>query len=62
MARLKVTLKRSLIGRTQRQRQTAKGLGLSRPNTSVIVEDTPSTRGMINKVSHLVDVTEVDET
>ena len=54
--RLKVTQIKSAIGRPAKQRIVLKGLGLSRPNKSVTVVDTEATRGMIRKVSHLVDV------
>jgi large subunit ribosomal protein L30 len=53
-----ITLKRSLIGRTERQRATVRGLGLRRVNHTVTVEDTACTRGMINKVLPLLLVTE----
>lgn len=56
MAKLKITLIRSLIGRPQDQRATVWSLGLRRLYSSVVHEDTPSIRGMINKVSHLVKV------
>ena len=49
---------KSAIGYNRRQRATLAGLGLRRLNHVVKVEDTPSTRGMINKVSHLVTVVE----
>lgn len=60
MSRLKVTLVRGLPGSQQRQRITVRGLGLRRVHHSVIVEDTPSIRGMIDKVKHLVTVEEVE--
>lgn len=49
---------RSQIGYTERQRATLRGLGFHRMHQVVEVEDTPSTRGMINKVSHLIVVLE----
>jgi large subunit ribosomal protein L30 len=49
---------KSVIGYNDRQRATVRGLGLRRIRHVVEVEDTPSTRGMINKVSHLVQVVE----
>lgn len=61
MAQLKVTLDRSLNGRTMPQRESAKGLGLRKREQTVIVEDTPASRGMINKISHLVSVETVEE-
>ncbi|EJE1699421.1 50S ribosomal protein L30 [Listeria monocytogenes] len=59
MAKLKITLKRSLIGRPQPQRKTVQALGLGKTNSVVVKEDNPAIRGMITKVSHLVDVKEV---
>ena len=55
---LKLKLTRSLIGSTERQRQTVKGLGLRRIHHSVELQDTPEIRGMLRKVLHLVDVIE----
>jgi large subunit ribosomal protein L30 len=60
MTKLKVILKRSLIGTTERQRATVVGLGLRRIRDSRTLENTPAVRGMVKKVIHLVDVTEVD--
>ncbi len=51
-----VTLKRSLIGCTQSQRETIRCLGLSRRHQSVEVNDTPANRGQILKVQHMLDV------
>jgi len=59
VAKLKITLVRSLIGRPEKQRVTVRTLGLTRLNRSVIHEDTPQIRGMINKVSHLLKVEEI---
>jgi len=56
-----VTQVRSLSGSTERQRLTLKGLGLRKRHHEVVVEDTPAIRGMISKVSHLVEVEEVEE-
>ena len=55
---IKVTWKRSAIGRTKRQGLTLKSMGFRRLNQTVELQDTPSTRGMIAKVSHLVAVSE----
>jgi large subunit ribosomal protein L30 len=52
--KIKVTLIRSLIGTKQAHRQTARGLGLRRINSSVEVDDTPAVRGMINSIYYLV--------
>ena len=59
MAELKVTLKRSVIGRPQNQKDTVKALGLGKVNSSVVKPDNVAIKGMINTVSHLVDVEEV---
>ncbi len=58
MAKLKITLIRSLIGKPETQRVTVRTLGLKKLNSSVMQEDNPQIRGMINKVSHLVKVEE----
>ena len=57
--KLKVTLKRSVIGSTKEQRDTIVGLGLRKINHSRVLENTPAVRGMIKKVIHLLDVEEV---
>jgi large subunit ribosomal protein L30 len=49
----------SAIGRESSQRQTLVGLGLNKIGRKRELEDTPSVRGMINKVKHLVRVEEV---
>ncbi|WP_221887433.1 50S ribosomal protein L30 [Enterococcus durans] len=59
MAELKVTLKRSIIGRPQNQRDTVKALGLTKINSSVVKPANDAIKGMINTVSHLVDVEEI---
>lgn len=53
---VKVTQVRSAIGRPKWQRQVLIGLGLNKMNRTRELEDTPSVRGMINKVHHLVRV------
>ncbi len=53
---LRVTQVRSPIGRQNDQRQTLIGLGLNKMHRTRELEDTPSVRGMINKISHLVRV------
>ena len=57
--KLMVTLKRSVIGSTETQRATVRGLGLRKVNQSRVLENTPAVRGMVKKVLHLVDVSEV---
>ena len=59
--KLKVTLTRSGINRPERQKVTIKGLGLTRMNKTVILNDTPAIRGMIRAVSHLVTVEPADK-
>ena len=61
MAKLKITLTRSLIGRPEDQRATVKALGLKKTNTFVIQDDTPAIRGMVRKVEHLVTVEEIQD-
>jgi large subunit ribosomal protein L30 len=56
--RIRIKQVRSAIGCQQRQRATLRGLGVRRLHQVVEVEDTPAIRGMINKVSHLVQVLE----
>ena len=52
---------RSGIGRPQKHRRTLEALGIKRHQQTVIHNDTPAIRGMIEQVSHLVQVTEVTE-
>ncbi|MDC3417813.1 50S ribosomal protein L30 [Aquibacillus salsiterrae] len=56
---LEITLKRSIIGRSEVQKATVKTLGLRKINQTVVREDNPAVRGMVNRVSHLVAVKEV---
>ncbi|MFA7634469.1 MAG: 50S ribosomal protein L30 [Bacillota bacterium] len=58
--KLAVTLKRSTISRPKDQRATVRSLGLRKIGQTVEHEDNPVIRGMISKVSHLVEVTEID--
>jgi large subunit ribosomal protein L30 len=60
MPRLKVTQTRSGIGGQQNQRDTLRSLGLKRLGDVVVKEDRPEIRGMVNTVTHLVSVEEVD--
>jgi len=55
---IKVTLKKSAIGRKEYFSKVLKGLGLTKLNKTVVLKDTPEIRGMINKVSHMVAVDE----
>lgn len=54
--KVKVTLVKSRHGRLKKHQACVAGLGLRRINHSVVVEDTPENRGMINKVSYLLKV------
>ncbi|EIF43985.1 MAG: 50S ribosomal protein L30 [Zhongshania sp.] len=56
MSKIKVTLVRSVTGRLKSHKACVAGLGLRRIRHTVEVEDTPSVRGMINKVNYLVRV------
>jgi large subunit ribosomal protein L30 len=58
--KLRVTQKKSTIGEQHPMCATMRGLGLRGPGTSVVVSNTPSFRGAIKKVIHLVSVEEVD--
>jgi large subunit ribosomal protein L30 len=60
MAKLEITLKKSPIGRPEDQRVTVTTLGLRKLNQTVTHNDTPQIRGMVNKVSHLVAVKEIE--
>lgn len=59
--KLKITQTKSVIDRPKTQKLTIEALGLGRPNYSVVHNDTPQIRGMINKVTHLVIFEEVEE-
>lgn len=58
---IKVTLRKSMIGRPEKHRKVLLGLGLTRMNKSVQLEDTPAVRGMIRKVSHMVEAEEINQ-
>jgi len=53
-----VTLVKSMIGRPEKHRKVLRGMGLTKINKTVRLEDTPAIRGMIFKVSHLVKAEE----
>ena len=53
---IKVTLVKSVIGRIEAHRATVKGLGLRRMHHTVLLQDTPAIRGMINAVGYLLKV------
>lgn len=52
----KVTLKRGLIGATQKQKDAVRVLGLRKRQSTAIVKDSPALRGVIHKIQHLLDV------
>ena len=56
MAKLKITQTGSPIGRKPGQRDALKALGLNKMNRSNVVEDTPSIRGMVDKVAHMLKI------
>jgi len=58
---IRVTLVRSLIGTPRDQRETAKGLGLRKPQSSAVLVETPAIRGMINKISYALKVETVEK-
>ena len=53
---LKITLRKSVSGRPEQHRKTIRSLGLKKRNGTVVLRDTPSVRGMVRKVSHLLEV------
>ncbi len=55
---LKITLKKSIIGRNQRQRATIQALGLKKIGQTVVHDDTPQIRGMIHKTDFMLEVEE----
>ena len=57
---VRIILRKSMIGRPALQAQVLAGLGLRKINGSVVRADTPTIRGMIRKVVHLVEVQQVD--
>ncbi|HOG19992.1 MAG TPA: 50S ribosomal protein L30 [Salinivirgaceae bacterium] len=61
MAKIQITQVRSSIGSTQRQKQTLEALGLRKIRQTVEHENVPEIIGMVNKVKHLVKVTEIKE-
>jgi ribosomal protein L30, bacterial/organelle len=61
MARIKVTLIKSTLGRLKAQKANAAALGLNKVGVSKIHEDNPVIRGMIGKIAHMVTVEDVKE-
>jgi large subunit ribosomal protein L30 len=58
MADIKITLKKSLIGSKKDQIATAYSLGLTKIGKTTVQPDNPQTQGKINKISHLIEVSE----
>ena len=59
MAQVKITKVRSVIKRPEVQKATMEALGLRKMNKTVVMNDTPQIRGMINVVRHLVRIEEI---
>jgi large subunit ribosomal protein L30 len=57
---LKITLVKSMIGRPEKHRKVLRGMGLTKLNKTVELQDTPSIRGMVRAVSHMVTAEEID--
>ena len=60
MEKIEITLKRSFIGKKDGQIATAKALGLRKIGQSVVRENNDATKGMILKISHMVEVKKID--
>jgi len=58
--KLEIKQVRSVSGRPEKQRRTLRALGLTKNQTSVIQQDTPAIRGMINQIPHMLEVREID--
>ena len=58
--KIKVTLVKSAIKRPQKQKDTIRGLGLRKLNSSSVIEDSIAVRGMLLKVQHLVSVEAIE--
>ena len=62
MSNLRITWKRSTIGRAKNQSRIIRSLGLTRLNKSVVHYNSPTIRGMVNKVIHMLEVEEIPDT
>ena len=60
MAKIKITLVKSVIGYSEQQRKTVRSLGLTKTGRSVIQNDNPDILGKVKKVNHLLKVEEID--
>lgn len=56
LKKISIKLKKSLIGSTESQKKVAKALGLSKINQIVEHFDSPTIMGMVNKISHLLEI------
>ncbi|MCK4544590.1 50S ribosomal protein L30 [candidate division WOR-3 bacterium] len=61
MKRLRIEQIKSGIDRSYKQKRTLKALGIRKMHQTVVHDDTPAIRGMINKIQHLLNVEEIDE-
>ena len=59
--KLKITLVKSMIGKPEKQRRILKGMGLTKLNRTVELENTQAIRGMVNAVSHMVVAEEIGD-
>lgn len=57
--KISITLKKSMIGRPEKTRKVLRGMGLTKLNKTIELENTPAIQGMIRKVSHLVEAEEI---
>lgn len=60
MGKIKITLKKSVIGKPQKIRRIISAMGLKKIRQSKIFEDTPVIRGMINKTYHMIEVENIE--
>ena len=56
MSKIKITQVKSVIDRSKKQKATMQALGLKKIRQSVVIEETPQIKGMVNKVSHLITI------
>ena len=57
---LKITLKKGYVGIPEKQKRVLQSFGLKKIGSAVVKKDDPAMKGMIRKVSHLIDVEKVD--
>ena len=58
--KVKITLRRSLIGQKPKAKETVRSLGLKKINSSTVREINPMIQGMLNKIEHLVEIEEIN--